>query len=64
MVEKLADRETVLVDGIKVLEDSGWVLVLPDPEEPVTHIWAEGVSDEDADERADRYRSMILDLLA
>jgi len=64
VVEKLADRKTVLVDGVKVLEHGGWALVLPDPEEPVTHVWAEGVSDADAEERADRYRSMILDLLA
>ena len=24
------------------LHDDGWVLALPDPEEPVTHVWAEG----------------------
>jgi mannose-1-phosphate guanylyltransferase/phosphomannomutase len=34
--------ELELVDGIKVLSDEGWVLVVPDPEEPVTHVWAEG----------------------
>ena len=32
----------VLVDGVKVIHDDGWALVLPDPEEPVTHVWAEG----------------------
>ena len=32
----------VLVDGVKVLHDDGWALALPDPEEPVTHVWAEG----------------------
>ena len=36
------DRELVLVDGVKVLHDDGWALALPDPEEPVTHVWAEG----------------------
>jgi len=29
------------VDGIKVLSEHGWVLVVPDPEDPVTHVWAE-----------------------
>ena len=30
-----------LIDGVKVRHDDGWALALPDPEEPVTHIWAE-----------------------
>ncbi len=42
IVEQAKDRETVLVDGVKVIHDDGWALVLPDPEEPVTHVWAEG----------------------
>ena len=45
LVEQLGDRELVLVDGVKVPEDDGWALVLPDPEEPVTHVWAEGPSE-------------------
>jgi mannose-1-phosphate guanylyltransferase/phosphomannomutase len=36
------DGTLTLVDGIKVQTDEGWVLVVPDPEEPTTHIWAEG----------------------
>ena len=35
-------------DGVRVVEpDRGWVLVLPDPADAVTHLWAEG-SDADA----------------
>ena len=41
LVERSQGRELVLVDGVKVLEDDGWALVLPDPEEPLTHVWAE-----------------------
>ncbi|MGF7239223.1 MAG: sugar phosphate nucleotidyltransferase [Frankia sp.] len=30
-------------DGVRVVgPDESWVLVLPDPSEPVTHLWAEG----------------------
>jgi mannose-1-phosphate guanylyltransferase/phosphomannomutase len=42
LVELSKDRRLELIDGVKVIHDDGWVLALPDPEEPVTHIWAEG----------------------
>ena len=32
----------MLVDGVKIIYPDGWALVLPDPELPVTHVWAEG----------------------
>ena len=38
----------MLVDGVKVLHGDGWALALPDPEEPVTHVWAEAGTDADA----------------
>ena len=38
----------MLVDGVKILDDDGWALVLPDPEEPLTHVWAEAGSDHEA----------------
>ncbi len=44
LIEQLAEQgaDLVLIDGIKILTDDGWVLVVPDPEDPVTHVWAEG----------------------
>jgi mannose-1-phosphate guanylyltransferase/phosphomannomutase len=44
LMEQVAEEEAdlVLVDGIKVVNGDGWVLVVPDPEDPVTHVWAEG----------------------
>jgi mannose-1-phosphate guanylyltransferase / phosphomannomutase len=44
LMEELAEEgaDLVLVDGIKVRTPEGWVLAVPDPEEPVTHVWAEG----------------------
>ena len=43
LMEQLAEEgaDLVLVDGIKVRSSDGWALVVPDPEEPVTHVWAE-----------------------
>jgi mannose-1-phosphate guanylyltransferase/phosphomannomutase len=45
LMEQLAEEgaDLVLVDGIKVQADDGWALVVPDPEDPVTHVWAEGI---------------------
>ena len=44
-------------------EPDGWVLVVPDPEEPLTHVWAEAPSDSEARarcrEHAVRIRQMM-----
>ena len=63
LVEHSKDRELVLVDGVKVLHDDGWVLALPDPEEPVTHVWAEAGSDTDARRLAQEYGRRIRQML-
>jgi mannose-1-phosphate guanylyltransferase/phosphomannomutase len=44
LVENPPAGELVLIDGVKVVRPDGWTLVLPDPEEPVTHVWAEADS--------------------
>ena len=62
-VERAKDRNTVLVDGVKLVEPDGWSLVVPDPEEPVTHVWGEAPSDAEArarvQEQAVHIRQMI-----
>jgi mannose-1-phosphate guanylyltransferase / phosphomannomutase len=64
MMERCApDHELLLVDGVKVLHDDGWALVLPHPEEPVTDIWAEGVTATEARARAQEYARHIRNLL-
>jgi len=64
LVEQLDDRETVLVDGVKVLEEDGWALVVPDPEEPLTHVWAEAKTQKGSVARAGQYAALIVDLSA
>ncbi len=59
MLERAGDRELVLVDGVKIVHADGWALVLPDPEEPVTHVWAEAGSDRDARQLAEEYTRRI-----
>src|SRR5207302_108936 len=63
LVERIKDREMVMVDGVKVLYEDGWVLVLPDPEEPITHIWAEAGSDTEARGLAQEYARRIRQML-
>jgi mannose-1-phosphate guanylyltransferase/phosphomannomutase len=63
LVERSAERDLVLVDGVKVRHGDGWVLALPDPEEPVTHIWAEGASERAAAELAQEYTRRIRQLV-
>ena len=48
---------------MKVRHDDGWALALPDPEEPVTHIWAEAGSDPAARRLAQEYARRIRQLL-
>jgi mannose-1-phosphate guanylyltransferase/phosphomannomutase len=63
LVERTKDRELIMVDGVKILHEDGWALVLPDPEEPVTHVWAEGSTQREAKSRAQEYARRIRQLL-
>jgi mannose-1-phosphate guanylyltransferase/phosphomannomutase len=48
VVEAAGERVIDTTDGVRVVEpDGGWVLVLPDPADAVTHLWAES-ADADA----------------
>ncbi|MEA2828132.1 MAG: mannose-phosphate guanylyltransferase / phosphomannomutase [Actinomycetota bacterium] len=64
VVEQAKDRQVVLVDGVKVIEgDGAWALVLPDPDEPVTHVWAEGSSATESRALAQSYARTIRQIL-
>ncbi len=63
LVEMTKDREQELVDGVKVRHGDDWALALPDPEEPLTHIWAEAGSDVEARRLAQEYARRIRQLL-
>ncbi len=41
LIEGARGDEVVLIDGVKVVDPGGWTLVVPDAEEPVTHVYAE-----------------------
>ncbi len=57
------ERELVLVDGVKLVDEDGWALVLPDPAEALTHVWAEAGSDKEARQLAQEYARRIRQVL-
>lgn len=63
LVEHTQDRPVELIDGVKIRHEEGWVLVLPDVEEPLTHLWAEAGSDADARRLVQEYARRIRQLL-
>jgi len=63
LTEQLKGKDLDLLDGIKIFEPNGWVQVLPDPDEPVLHIYAEGATDEDSNELEASLRSLVEEIL-
>jgi mannose-1-phosphate guanylyltransferase/phosphomannomutase len=63
MVERNSDRALDLIDGVKIVLDDGWVLIVPDPEEPATHVFAEAPTASEATSRAQEFARRIRQLL-
>jgi mannose-1-phosphate guanylyltransferase/phosphomannomutase len=61
--ERLRDRELDLTDGIKIFDERGWAQVLPDPDEPVVHIYAEGRTDGDSQELEAELHAVVEEIL-
>jgi mannose-1-phosphate guanylyltransferase / phosphomannomutase len=60
VVEAAGDREMDTTDGVRVIEpDRGWILVLPDPSEAVTHLWAEGNDADTAQALLDDWAAVV-----
>jgi mannose-1-phosphate guanylyltransferase / phosphomannomutase len=59
LIEAVKGKQVDNTDGIKVFEPEGWVQVLPDPDEPVFHLYAEGASLEDSQALEEKYRAML-----
>ena len=60
---EMGSRDVELVDGVKINHATGWMLALPDPEDPVTHIWAEASTDSEARQLAQEYARRIRQLV-
>ena len=53
-----------MIDGIRISENGGWVLVLPDASEAAVNVIAESTSDQSADTSAGDMASHIMHLIA
>jgi mannose-1-phosphate guanylyltransferase/phosphomannomutase len=60
VMEAAGERLVDTIDGVRVVEDDGsWALVLPDPAEAVTRLWAEARSDDKATELLDQWTDVV-----
>ncbi len=48
LIEKFKGENIELLDGIKIFDQNKWVLIIPDPEEPLIRVFAESFSNRDA----------------
>ena len=63
LTERLRDRDVDLLDGIKVFDERGWAQLLPDPDEPLVHIYAEGATEEASAELEAEVRAYVEEIM-
>ncbi len=63
LTERLRDRKLDLTDGIKVFGKRGWAQILPDPDEPIVHIYAEGKTEEDSKTLEAEFRAIVEEIM-
>jgi mannose-1-phosphate guanylyltransferase/phosphomannomutase len=59
LTERFRDRDVDLLDGIKIFDERGWSQLLPDPDEPLVHLYAEGRSEDESNELEAELRETI-----
>jgi len=60
----LEGRSLDLLDGLKVRDERGWAHVLPDPDEPLVHVYAEGRTSEEARELEQEFLALVEEVVA
>ncbi|HEV8601904.1 MAG TPA: sugar phosphate nucleotidyltransferase, partial [Gaiellaceae bacterium] len=63
LTERLKGRDLDLLDGIKLRDRRGWAQVLPDPDEPLVHIYAEGRDEQASNELERELRALVEEVL-
>jgi mannose-1-phosphate guanylyltransferase/phosphomannomutase len=63
LTERLRDRKVDLLDGVKLYDRRGWAQVLPDPDEPVVHVYAEGKTEQASMELQAEMRGLVEEIM-
>lgn len=63
LVEEHQNHDIELFEGVKINDERGWALILPDSEKPLFNIYTEGFSEEYAQELSIFYREKVKELL-
>jgi mannose-1-phosphate guanylyltransferase/phosphomannomutase len=65
ILEHAKGKDAEMVDGVKIYNlDKEWVLMLPDPDEPVVSIYAEGQSQKAVDREVDKITKFIEEIIS
>jgi len=63
LIQEKTDSQVELYEGVKIFHDRGWVLVLPDSDEPVCTVYSEGISPEFAESLSNIYVDKIRNII-
>ncbi|MEO9176737.1 MAG: mannose-1-phosphate guanyltransferase, partial [Gaiellales bacterium] len=63
LIEDAKGNETDNIDGLKVRLDEGWVSLMPDPDRPRFHVYAESGSRDESSDLCARYRARLIELV-
>jgi mannose-1-phosphate guanylyltransferase / phosphomannomutase len=64
LTERTKGKEVDVRDGIKIFDERGWAQVLPDPDEPLVHVYAEGTTPERGAELEAEFVSLVEELVS
>jgi mannose-1-phosphate guanylyltransferase/phosphomannomutase len=64
LMELAKDKDVELIDGVKIYDTERWALVIPDPEEPIVRVYAEGKSAHQAEQEAENYVKFVSDIVS
>ncbi|MDR3112066.1 MAG: mannose-1-phosphate guanyltransferase [Elusimicrobiota bacterium] len=58
-IEETKNKKAELIDGVKIFTSNGWVLLVPDPDEALFHIWTEAKDKSAAEGLSEIYSEKI-----
>ena len=64
LTERMKGKEVDVSDGLKVFEERGWAQVLPDPHEPLVHVYAEGNTPEEGASLEEEFVGLVKEIVA